>query len=206
MIQWLRLRAPNAGGPGSIPSQKTRCQMQQRRSKILHAATKPDTAKKKYSEFKTPLKSEIVGSSPNPRCTWIWVLSEEECSFMRMQSHPSVTIALFSFKTLAVQLPGQKQKQNPSVKIWYRGSNVGGWMQGKEETKSPVFISWEPASPPHQPQRSCLINIIWWWCSSSQQHIFPCHFFLAAHNHWQWSCTRTHTHMSIFSFLLQSIW
>ena len=74
-------------------------------------------------------------------------------------------------------------------------------MRGKEEKKSPVFISWEPASPPHQPQRSCLINIIWWWCSSSQQHIFPCHFFLAAHNHWQWSCTHTHTHTRTWVFL-----
>ena len=32
MVQWLRLRAPNAGGPGLIPDQGTRSHM--------HAATK----------------------------------------------------------------------------------------------------------------------------------------------------------------------
>ena len=29
MAQWLRLRAPNAGGPGSIPGQGTRSRMPQ---------------------------------------------------------------------------------------------------------------------------------------------------------------------------------
>ena len=32
MVQWIRLRAPNAGGPGSIPGQGIRSYM--------HAATK----------------------------------------------------------------------------------------------------------------------------------------------------------------------
>ncbi|TEA25208.1 hypothetical protein DBR06_SOUSAS1010096, partial [Sousa chinensis] len=32
VVQWLRLHAPNAGGPGSIPGQGTRSHM--------HAATK----------------------------------------------------------------------------------------------------------------------------------------------------------------------
>ena len=32
VVQWVRLRAPNAGGPGSIPGWGTRCHM--------HAATK----------------------------------------------------------------------------------------------------------------------------------------------------------------------
>ena len=36
MVQWLRLRAPKAGGPGSIPSQGTRSHM--------HAATKSSHA------------------------------------------------------------------------------------------------------------------------------------------------------------------
>ena len=39
-VQWLRLQTPNAGGLGSIPSQETRFHISQRRSKILHAATK----------------------------------------------------------------------------------------------------------------------------------------------------------------------
>ena len=45
VVQWLRLQAPNAAGPGSIPGQGTRSQMPQLRVcrpqiKILHAATK----------------------------------------------------------------------------------------------------------------------------------------------------------------------
>ena len=45
VVQWLRLCAPNAGGPGSIPGQGTRSHMPQLRVrmpqlKILHAATK----------------------------------------------------------------------------------------------------------------------------------------------------------------------
>ena len=31
VVQWLRLHAPNAGGPGSIPSQGTRSRMPQLR-------------------------------------------------------------------------------------------------------------------------------------------------------------------------------
>ncbi|TEA37298.1 hypothetical protein DBR06_SOUSAS6710032, partial [Sousa chinensis] len=38
VAQWLRLLAPNAGGPGLIPGQGTRSHMPQ--VKILHAATK----------------------------------------------------------------------------------------------------------------------------------------------------------------------
>ena len=48
MTQWLRLRAPNAGGPGLIPGQGTRSRMPQLRAhmlklKILHATTKDPT-------------------------------------------------------------------------------------------------------------------------------------------------------------------
>ena len=51
VVQWLRLRAPNAGGAGLIPGQGTRCHMLQLKipnaamkiphmaMKILHAAT-----------------------------------------------------------------------------------------------------------------------------------------------------------------------
>ncbi|TEA35983.1 hypothetical protein DBR06_SOUSAS810106, partial [Sousa chinensis] len=42
VVQWLRLHAPNAGGPGSMPGQGTRTHMPQPRTcipqlKILHA-------------------------------------------------------------------------------------------------------------------------------------------------------------------------
>ena len=33
VVHWLRLHAPNAGGPGSIPGQGTRSHMPQRRSR-----------------------------------------------------------------------------------------------------------------------------------------------------------------------------
>ena len=41
MAQWLRLRAPNAGGPGSIPGQGTRSCMSQLRARMpqLRAGT-----------------------------------------------------------------------------------------------------------------------------------------------------------------------
>ena len=35
VVQWLRLRAPNAGGPGSIPGQGTRSRMLQLRAHML---------------------------------------------------------------------------------------------------------------------------------------------------------------------------
>ena len=38
VVQWLSLRAPNVGGPGSIPGQGTRSRMLQ--LKVPHAATK----------------------------------------------------------------------------------------------------------------------------------------------------------------------
>ncbi|TEA37112.1 hypothetical protein DBR06_SOUSAS210283, partial [Sousa chinensis] len=38
VVQWLRLRTPNAGDPGSIPGRGTRSRMPQ--LEILHAATK----------------------------------------------------------------------------------------------------------------------------------------------------------------------
>ena len=39
VVQWLRLHAPNAGGPGSIPGQGTRSHMHAATKKIPHPAT-----------------------------------------------------------------------------------------------------------------------------------------------------------------------
>ena len=39
VVQWVRLRAPNAGGPGSIPGRGTRSRMHAT-TKSLHATTK----------------------------------------------------------------------------------------------------------------------------------------------------------------------
>ena len=49
VVQWLRLHAPNAGGPGSIPSQGTGSHMLQLRiphvaTKISHAAIKSQSS------------------------------------------------------------------------------------------------------------------------------------------------------------------
>ena len=56
VVQWLRLHAPNAGGPGSIPDQGTRSHMPQLRVlmpqlKIPHAATK---IRSLVSQLKSP--------------------------------------------------------------------------------------------------------------------------------------------------------
>ena len=51
VVQWLRLCAPNAGGPGSIPGQGTGSHMTQ--LKIQHATTK--TANKFFFFFKEDL-------------------------------------------------------------------------------------------------------------------------------------------------------
>ena len=49
VVQWLRLCAPNAGGPGSVPGQGIRSHMLQRRSKIPRATTKTQCSQiKKY--------------------------------------------------------------------------------------------------------------------------------------------------------------
>ena len=45
MVQWLRLQAPNAGGPGLIPGQGTRSHMPQLRGCILQL--KPSAVKLK---------------------------------------------------------------------------------------------------------------------------------------------------------------
>ena len=46
VVQWLRLHAPNAGGPGSTPGQGTRSQLLQLRLKILHATSKTQSSQK----------------------------------------------------------------------------------------------------------------------------------------------------------------
>ena len=51
VVQWLRSHAPNAGGLGLIPGQRTRSHMlhlriQKLQLKILHAATKTQDATK----------------------------------------------------------------------------------------------------------------------------------------------------------------
>ena len=47
VVQWVRLRAPNAGGPGSIPDQGTRSRMHAA-TKIPHAANKTWRSLNKY--------------------------------------------------------------------------------------------------------------------------------------------------------------
>ena len=56
VVQWLRLHAPNAGGPGSTPGQETRSYMLQQKS--LHATTKDPTC---YNEDR---KSHVLQVRP----------------------------------------------------------------------------------------------------------------------------------------------
>ena len=54
VAQRLRLRAPNAGGPGSMPGQGTRSHMHAA-TKSLHAATKTQ-----HNQINKYLKKEII--------------------------------------------------------------------------------------------------------------------------------------------------
>ena len=65
-VQWLRLHAPNVGGPGSIPGQGTRSNMPQ--LKISHAATKTrcsQISKIKKKKKKNGTKSKKRQNSKN---------------------------------------------------------------------------------------------------------------------------------------------
>ena len=68
LVQWLRLPAPNAGGPGSIPGQGTRSHMSQPRVcmlQILHAPTKTQCSQiNKY--FKQNKREIHLPSTPSP--------------------------------------------------------------------------------------------------------------------------------------------
>ena len=67
-VQWIRLYTPNAGGPGSIPSQGTRSSMlqlrvcmPQRRLKILHATTKTQCSQiNKQIKYLKPNKRNLL--------------------------------------------------------------------------------------------------------------------------------------------------
>ena len=58
MVQWLRLCAPNAGIPGSIPGQGTICHMPQ--LKILHAATKTHNSPPKSDNNYHPKNKYLI--------------------------------------------------------------------------------------------------------------------------------------------------
>ena len=49
VLQWLRLKAPKARGPGSIPGQGTRSHMPQ--PKILHATMKMENPKTRNQDL-----------------------------------------------------------------------------------------------------------------------------------------------------------
>ena len=71
VVQWLIFQAPNAGGLGSIPSQETRSHISQRRSKILHAATKTQlccccSAAQLCPTLCDPMDCSLPGSSVHP--------------------------------------------------------------------------------------------------------------------------------------------
>ena len=61
-VQWERLHAPNAGGPGSIPGRRTRSCMHAA-TKSLHAATKSSHAATKSSHATTKSSHAATKSS-----------------------------------------------------------------------------------------------------------------------------------------------
>ena len=66
VIQWVRLRTPSAGGPGSIPGQGTRSCMRAT-TKSLHATTKSPHATTKKSTCHTQLKDPACHNK-DPEC------------------------------------------------------------------------------------------------------------------------------------------
>ena len=61
MVQWLRLHAPSAGGPSSIPGQETQAHMLQLR---------PGAAKKKKT-LKNKIKfTQMLNSKPDSSTNW----------------------------------------------------------------------------------------------------------------------------------------
>ena len=66
MVQWVRLRAPNAGGPGSIPGWGTRSRMHAA-TKSSHATTKSShaTTMSPHATMKIPHAAAKTQSSQN---------------------------------------------------------------------------------------------------------------------------------------------
>ena len=64
MVQWLRLRPPNAGGPDSIPGQGTRFHMSQLRAHILQLQTPHAATKTWHSQIIKKEKKCDCGSCP----------------------------------------------------------------------------------------------------------------------------------------------
>ena len=67
MVQWIRLRAPNAGGPGSIPGQGTRSHMHAA-TKSLYAATEEPVSRNQRA-LETQLRSPPAATKT--RCNQI---------------------------------------------------------------------------------------------------------------------------------------
>ena len=65
VVQWLRLHAPRAGGPGSIPGQRTRSRIQQLRVCMLQL--RPSTAKNTKA-FLKERKLNILKKKKQPNC------------------------------------------------------------------------------------------------------------------------------------------
>ena len=67
VVQWLRLLAPNAGGPGSTPGQGTSSHMPQLRALMLQL--RPVAAKKKFF-----WRTAIIGLGAHPESSISWDL------------------------------------------------------------------------------------------------------------------------------------
>ena len=106
MVQWLRLHAPNAGGPGSIPGQGTRSHMSQ--LKTPHALTKTRCSQiNKYLKQKNKkphsLKSclEVWGRGSPGSHTESLKLDPEDTNPLVLE-HLRIISDLFTIMTIAI--------------------------------------------------------------------------------------------------------
>ena len=113
MVQWLRLRGPNAGGPGLIPDQGTGSRMLQLK-KILHAATKIPCAPTKTWRSQINLKKK---NNWKVNCLSMNNLTPTKCStvpqfvysfglFLNCVYISTPSLELFLFNTYLEPLPG----------------------------------------------------------------------------------------------------
>ena len=92
MAQWLRLHAPNEGGPGSIPGQETRSL-----GRTLSTANKDLVLPNKYLTYMYTLKEMVMTYQrtrvlePGPLCLYLSVWLQAKCLTLR-------NVVLFSVK------------------------------------------------------------------------------------------------------------
>ena len=85
VVQWLRIYAPNAGGPSSIPGQGTKSHMLQRRLKILRATGETWCSQiSKYIFFLSVNLQNLLGNM-----ALLWLVSSHKLNSDESSSSPT---------------------------------------------------------------------------------------------------------------------